>query len=183
MWLYLVRHGRTIVDPAMPAAQWGLDSAAHAEVVALRPRLPTRATWTSSPERKSIETVRLLTAEPVEIDADLRECERPWHEDPAAFEVAVARTFAAPRYAALPGWETAADALRRLDRAVSRLHERGLQRAVLVGHGTAWTLLLAQLSGRRPTLADWSRLRMPDLRTVEYPPVSALDVRGEVGKG
>jgi broad specificity phosphatase PhoE len=37
---------------------------------------------------------------------------------------------------------------------------------VLVGHGTAWTVLVAELTGRPPDLARWESLAMPDLITV-----------------
>ncbi len=43
-------------------------------------------------------------------------------------------------------------------------HEWGLDPA---GHGTAWTLLKAELTGRPPDLDAWARLRMPDLWVVE----------------
>jgi broad specificity phosphatase PhoE len=38
---------------------------------------------------------------------------------------------------------------------------------VLVGHGTAWTVLAAALSGARPDLDRWRALRMPDLITID----------------
>ena len=43
---------------------------------------------------------------------------------------------------------------------------------VLVGHGTAWTALVAALTGAPPDLDTWVRLAMPDLWVVEdMPPV------------
>ena len=38
---------------------------------------------------------------------------------------------------------------------------------VLVGHGTAWTLVVADLTGRAPDLDRWESLAMPDVLTVE----------------
>ena len=38
--LYLVRHGRPLIDPARPAHEWPLDPAYADDVRALRPRLP-----------------------------------------------------------------------------------------------------------------------------------------------
>jgi broad specificity phosphatase PhoE len=38
---------------------------------------------------------------------------------------------------------------------------------VLVGHGTAWTLLRAALSGEPPDLDAWTRLSMPDVLQYE----------------
>lgn len=40
---------------------------------------------------------------------------------------------------------------------------------VLVGHGTAWTLLLAELTGSAPDLDAWAALRMPDVWEVDRP--------------
>ena len=37
---------------------------------------------------------------------------------------------------------------------------------VLVGHGTAWTLVVADLTGQPPDLDRWESLAMPDLLTV-----------------
>lgn len=37
---------------------------------------------------------------------------------------------------------------------------------VLVGHGTAWTVLVAALTGRPPDLDAWAALRMPDVWVV-----------------
>ena len=41
------------------------------------------------------------------------------------------------------------------------------QDLVLVGHGTAWTLVLAALTAPSPTWTGWAALRMPDVWTVE----------------
>jgi broad specificity phosphatase PhoE len=45
----------------------------------------------------------------------------------------------------------------------------GATDVVLVGHGTAWTLLVADLTGRDPDLTRWASLGMPDL--IEVPAV------------
>jgi len=47
-----------------------------------------------------------------------------------------------------------------------REHERGPGDVVLVGHGTAWTLLVAELTGEPPDLERWRSLGMPDVITV-----------------
>jgi broad specificity phosphatase PhoE len=39
---------------------------------------------------------------------------------------------------------------------------------VLVGHGTAWTLLVSELSGEPPDLERWARLAMPDVWVVDH---------------
>lgn len=38
---------------------------------------------------------------------------------------------------------------------------------VLVGHGTAWTLLVSHLTGRPPDLDRWESMEMPDVLTVD----------------
>jgi len=45
---------------------------------------------------------------------------------------------------------------------------------VLVGHGTAWTLVAADLTGAAPDLDAWAALRMPDVWEVGWP------VRGHI---
>ena len=40
---------------------------------------------------------------------------------------------------------------------------------MLVGHGTAWTLLVSELSGTAPDLEAWAMLRMPDVWTLTLP--------------
>ncbi len=47
------------------------------------------------------------------------------------------------------------------------LEVHGDEDVVLVGHGTAWTLVVADLTGEPPDLDRWSALAMPDLITVQ----------------
>src|SRR3954451_18779993 len=102
--LYLVRHGRPLIDRARPAHEWQLDPAYADDVLALRARLPRHAAWFSSPEPKALATARLLTEEPVEVVDDLREHERlstDWIDD---FEAVVRRAFERPEVSAYSGW-------------------------------------------------------------------------------
>jgi broad specificity phosphatase PhoE len=70
--------------------------------------------------------------------------------------------------AAEPGWETLAACRDRVVPAVQRvLDVHGADEVVLVGHGTAWTLVVAGLTGRPPDLERWESLAMPDVLTVE----------------
>ena len=168
MTLFLVRHGRPLVDPTRPAAAWDLDPTAYDDVWALRVsgRLPELAAWFCSPEPKATQTAQLLTDAGVGILDELREQERDagWHAD---FEDRVRRAFADPDTAAAPGWEPLAATRDRLLPAVRRVLEvHGDQDVVLVGHGTAWTLLVAELTGRPPDLARWAELAMPDVLVV-----------------
>lgn len=167
MTLHLVRHGRPLVDPATPARTWSLDPAAYDDVWALRERLPHAAAWYTSPEPKAVETSQLLTDAAVGIVEDLREQSRgaAWVDDLPA---AVRRAFEHPGTAAVPGWEPLAETRRRVVAAVRPiLAAHAGEDVVLVGHGTAWTALVAELTGAPPDLDRWVSLRMPDVIRVE----------------
>jgi len=171
--LFLVRHGRPLIDRSKPAHRWPLDPSYADQVRALRGRLPEHAWWYSSPEPKALGTAVLLTDDPVEVVDDLREHERrstDWVED---FEQVVRRAFADPDLPAYDAWEPLADTRRRVVAAVAGIldvHPSG--DVVLVGHGTAWTLLVAALTGRDPDLDAWASLAMPDV--VACGPVAGL---------
>jgi broad specificity phosphatase PhoE len=110
-----------------------------------------------------MQTAQLLTDADVGVLPDLREHERTgeWIED---FPAAVRTAFAVPDEPAVDGWEPLDACRRRVVPAVRRvLDVHGSQDVVLVGHGTAWTVLVAELTGRPADLARWEALRMPDL--------------------
>ncbi len=107
----------------------------------------------------------------VEHVAELGEAARParWTEQ-AEFDAIVARSFARPGESVAPGWETL-DAVRI--RLLQAIDDRVLPLAaghghhdvvdvVLVGHGTAWTVLVAALTGAAPDLDAWRAMTMPD---------------------
>lgn len=165
MTVFLVRHGRPLVEQGTPACTWELDPAGYDDVWALRAsgRLPAAATWVSSPEPKATQTAQLLTDGEVGIVDDLREHERgaDWIDD---FEGAVRRAFSAPEVPAVPGWEPLSACRERVVcAATGLLVVHGDHDVVLVGHGTAWTLLAAHLSGDEPDLDRWAALAMPDV--------------------
>ena len=167
--LHLVRHGRPLIVRGVPAAQWELDPASYDDVWALRTsgRLPTRAAWFASPEPKALQTAQLLTDAEVGELPDLREHERTgeWIDD---FPATVRRAFASPAEAAVSGWEPLSSCRGRVVPAVHRVLEvHGDEDVVLVGHGTAWTLVVAALTGTAPDLDRWDTLAMPDVITVE----------------
>lgn len=142
--LHLVRHGRPLTGPG-PRSGWPLDPAHTEAVVGLGESgvLPKEAEWYTSPERRAVETARLLSdAEPF-IVGDLREQNRPdeWADD---FADTVERGLRVQRRSPAPGWETAISVGDRLTRVVSALPPH--DDVVLVGHGTAWTLLIANLT-------------------------------------
>jgi broad specificity phosphatase PhoE len=168
--LYLVRHGRPLVDRSKPAHEWELDPAAYDDVWALREsgRLPERAAWFCSPEPKAVATAQLLTEGDVGVLDGLREQLRDGSEWVEDFEDAVRRAFAVPEAVAVPGWEPLADCRARVVRAVEAvLAAHGDSDVVLVGHGTAWTVLAAALTGTEPDLDRWRALQMPDLIVID----------------
>ncbi|NPC43442.1 histidine phosphatase family protein [Nocardioides sp. zg-1230] len=169
MTLYLVRHGRPAMVPGVPAAEWELDPATYDDVWALRSsgRLPRRAAWFCSAEPKAMQTAQLLTDAEVGVLPDLGEHVRSgeWIDD---FAGTVRRAFARPGEPAADGWEPLDACRARVVPAVRRVLEvHGGEDVVLVGHGTAWTLVVADLTGEPPDLERWSALAMPDLMTVE----------------
>ena len=164
--LHLVRHGRPLVDRDQPAASWELDPAAFDDVWRLREsgRLPGKAAWFSSPEPKAVRTAQLLTDCEIGIVDDLREHVRDttdWIDD---FEGTVRRAFAAPDVPAYDGWEPLAACQERAARAVEGIRSAHRDHdVVMVGHGTAWTLVVSALTGKPPDLVAWRALAMPDL--------------------
>jgi broad specificity phosphatase PhoE len=168
--LHLVRHGRPLVDPSVPASEWELDPAGFDDAWALRDRLPASAAWFSSPQPKALAAAQLLTDSEVGVMDELREHERgitPWYDDEAKWHALVRRAFTEPDQSALPGWEPLTRTRERLLPAVRRvLAAHGTEDLVLVGHGTAWTLIAAELTESPPDLDRWASLGMPDVIVV-----------------
>lgn len=165
MTLHLVRHGRPLVDPDHRAAEWELDPAGFDDIWALREsgRLPTRASWFCSPEPKAQQTAQLLTDGEVGIVEELREHERAagMLDD---FHERVGAAFDEPDRPAAPGWEPMSGLAARLLPAARRILDvHGDDDVVLIGHGTAWTLLVAELTGQPPDLVRWRSLGTPDV--------------------
>jgi broad specificity phosphatase PhoE len=169
MTLFLVRHGLSAPRSGVPAHEWELDPAGFDDIWALREsgRLPGRAVWFTSPEPKAIGTAQLLTEGEVGVVLDLREHVRDstdWIDD---FTAVVERAFADPEQPAYDGWEPLADCRDRVVRAVRGiLSAHADEDVVLVGHGTAWTALVAELTGAPADLERWRTLAMPDLIVV-----------------
>jgi broad specificity phosphatase PhoE len=151
-----------LLDPAVRSTDWLLDPEHFDDVWTLRDSLPTEAVWFSSPEVKAQQTAQLLTDDPVGIVNGLREQVRSgWLDD---IRSVVDRAFANPSVPALDGWETL-DACRvRVATTVA-----GIRAAhpdpdlVLVGHGTAWTVLVAEITGTEPDLDALRAMAFPDL--------------------
>jgi broad specificity phosphatase PhoE len=168
--LYLVRHGRPLVRRDAPPHEWELDPAAYDDIWALRVsgRLPARAACYSSPEPKATQTAQLLTDAQVGIVDDLRELVRDSTDWIDPFEPVVRRAFAHPDVPAYDGWETVATCRARVTRAVDGiLSAHADEDVVLVGHGTAWTVLAAALTSTEPDLDRWAALGMPDVIDID----------------
>ena len=125
--------------------------------------LPSAARWVSSPEPKAVATARLLTSCPVVLDERLKEQERDatWFEDARDFVRCVTSALTDTATRATPGWEPLDVTRARLLGAVADIGQTE-DPAVLVGHGTAWTVLVAALTARPPDLAAWEAMTMPD---------------------
>lgn len=193
--LFLVRHGLSAPDPATPPDTWGLDPAGLADIDALAAsgRIPGDAVWFTSPEAKASATAHLLAHKwgsrtegaatggasahecgcgAVTVVPELAEHRRGvhWFADPAEFRAAVRRAFDEPAAPAVPEWEPLAATRDRLLPAVRRILDAHPHTdVVLTGHGTAWTLLVSELTGAPPDLDAWVALRMPDLWVVDRP--------------
>ncbi len=168
-----MRHGLSETDRSRPPHEWRLATGAHVAIAELRHSglLPDDALWFSSPEPKALDTAGMLTDREVGVVPELREHERHstvWFDDPQEFRAVVRRAFEVPDRPALEGWEPLASTRDRLVPVVRRiLLDHPDEEIVLTGHGTAWTLLVAELTGSAPDLGAWARLRMPDLWVVE----------------
>jgi broad specificity phosphatase PhoE len=165
--LFLVRHGRPVQVRGVAAEHWELEPTGFDDVWALRDRLPAGAAWYSSPEPKAQQTAQLLTDGDVGVVDALREHRRgeAWVAD---FQATVERAFAEPMLPAYDGWEPLEECRARVTKAVAGILSAHVgEDAVLIGHGTAWTVLVSELTGTPPDLARWRDLGFPDLITVD----------------
>lgn len=164
--LHLVRHGRPLVDPTTPPREWQLDPAGIADIQALRAALPrsaTAAAWFSSDERKALATAQHLTNSVVRPLPRLREAARDsFINDQTAFAEAVSRSLQHPATAALPGWEPLERTRQRISDTAADIVSGSCGDVVLVGHGTAWTLLIHHLADE-PLPQNLPPMTMPDL--------------------
>lgn len=169
MVLYLVRHGRPVIDPAVPAARWVLDAAHEHAVTALAARAPWPgdAVWFTSPEPKAMRTAFLLAGRDVPVVDGLREHERSGAGWVEGFAGLVREAVAHPHSSVRDGWEPVhRTRLRVVDAVREIVAGHPGKDIVLVGHGTAWTLLAAVLTGTDPDLDRWATLAMPDVIVV-----------------
>ncbi len=164
--MHLVRHGEPRQDATRPPWEWELSAGAAARVKALRRSgvLPAHALWVSSPEPKAASTAALLTDTPVRLDDDLREAGRDGELLATdAFLGRVLESFADLDSPAAPGWEPLRAAQARMVAVAERaVAEAGGRDVVLVGHGTAMTMLVTALTNTPPDVRGWQRMLLPD---------------------
>jgi broad specificity phosphatase PhoE len=166
-WLHLVRHGLPDIRRQLAAHEWTLSPDAQQGLVALRHSgvLPAGAVWFSSPEPKAMETARFLSDGVIVIRDGFREQVRSARSlSGGDLRSAVRRAFEDPHQAALPGWEPLGRTRRRVTSAARPLIESLAPTAQVVatGHGTAWTILVSELTDSPPDLEAWEQMLMPD---------------------
>lgn len=171
--LHLVRHALSAQSSERPSSEWRLAPTAGegARRLGASGVLPDNAFWVSSSEPKAAATAHLLVAGDVRLDDGLREARRDptWLERDELHRL-VLLSFAHPHESVRAGWEplgaTQARALASARRAV---HEAGGRDVVLVGHGTALTMLVSGLTGAAPAVDAWQSMRMPDHCALAWP--------------
>jgi broad specificity phosphatase PhoE len=166
--LHLIRHGPPEVQRSVPPHEWRLSAAARDGMLALLESgvLPSGARWSSSPEPKALETARFLADGAIVPVHGFREQIRTagWLDSEADYRDTVRTAFEHPQSSALPGWEPLDRTRTRVTAALRHLVESSCPQSQLAaaGHGTAWTLLVSELTGCPPDLDAWSRMLMPD---------------------
>lgn len=171
--LHLVRHALSNQSSERPSWEWPLAATADVDARRLGASgvLPVAACWVSSSEPKAVATARLLTPGDVAVDDGLREARR----DPAWLQVdtfhrLVLRSFAYPDVSVREGWEPLAETSARVARSARRaVREAAGRDVVLVGHGTALTMLVSALTGAAPDVAAWQTMPMPDHCALAWP--------------
>ncbi|WP_435170979.1 histidine phosphatase family protein [Falsirhodobacter sp. 1013] len=148
-------HPQVHIDATVDVGSWSLNETGAARVAALVQNLgvlrDTRHVF-SSEETKALETATPLAAAldlPVQVRPGMHENDRSatGFLPPDEFERVADRFFAEP-LTSVRGWETAADAQRRILKAtLSCLAEAGEGDVLFVGHGAVGTLLFCALAG------------------------------------
>src|SRR5699024_8078659 len=135
--------------------EWPLAPGASVAELTAAGVLPAAGTWFTSPEPKARRTASLLTDAPVQVLEGLAETGRDGQVLPAEqFQQTVSDYLVAG--VAPAGWESRVDAtLRIVNTAQAAMEMTKDGDCVLVGHGTAFTLLIAALAGRAPDAAAW----------------------------
>jgi broad specificity phosphatase PhoE len=152
---YFVTHPEVVIDPGVPVPQWGLSGRGRERLQAFsaRPILTSVTDIFVSDERKALDCAEALKSRhgcDFRIDPRLGENDRSstGYVAPPRFWEIVAEFFSRPD-ASILGWETAADAQRRVKTAVTECiaGRTGKGDIVIFSHGGVGTLLLCDLLG------------------------------------
>lgn len=169
--LILVRHARTKIDPNSPAAEWQLDPQGQADLanLAALPLFAGARRIVSSTEPKALLTAEAIRQAhgfgPVESFDGLREIYKASFVD--NHDGVMARFFAEPATAVLPGWEVAATATARFRACLDELVATTDGDLVVVSHGTILSLYLADLLRQeRVDPEAWAAIGFPDVAVV-----------------
>ena len=154
--VYYFTHTQIRVDPAIPVRDWRLSDEGRARILRV-----TGAAWmarvtriVASSENRIIEAAGLFANRrglPVDVNPRFDDSDRPLTEFLSVAELnkTVDDFFANPGSCARPGWQTAADAQRRIVAAVDddlTTHTDNGD-VLIVGYGRVGTLLLCHLAG------------------------------------
>ena len=153
---YYFTHTQVRIDPNIPVRDWHLSDEGRARVLgALNQPWMSRVTRIiASSERRVVETAGIFAHRrglPVSVNPGFDDSDRPLADflPVAELDRVVGAFFANPDTCARPGWQTAADAQRRVVTALAaELAAKGDNGDLLiVGHGRIGTLLLCHLAG------------------------------------
>lgn len=152
---YFITHADVVIEPAVAITEWRLSAVGRERMRAglAQPWVPSIQAVYCSAERKALDSAELLAAHRglrVRVEPGLGENDRsstgylPREE----FERMADAFFARPQQS-VRGWERAADAQRRVVRAIQRIdaNAQGDGNVAVVAHGAVGALLLAHLSG------------------------------------
>lgn len=170
MDILLIRHARPEVSPSLPSSEWPLSVEGRAAAAVLAARLPSRASYVSSPERKAVETMRYALSQDQDMiaeDARFGEVRRdgePFDGDVTARRLSWVEGRLDERHYA---WERASEAAARFDRGVQDHLKDGEGRPLVIStHGmicTAWLVHEGRIQQGRAAGEFWSGLGFPDL--------------------
>jgi broad specificity phosphatase PhoE len=162
--LHFISHPNVVVDPAVPVPRWQLSEIGKARMIdgLKQPWISEVGSIYSSTEQKAIDTARILASHlsiDFEQDEDLGENDRSstGFLKPDEFEAVADEFFANPERS-VRGWERAADAQRRIVKAVTSIAQHGhsVGNVAIVSHGAVGTLLYCYLSNK-PISREWDQ--------------------------
>ena len=151
--LHFVTHPQVRISADVPIPRWGLTDVGRVRAAAIcgQPWLAGVTRLVCSAETKALETAAIVAARSglrIEVREQLGENDRSstGFQPPDRFEELADAFFARPSES-VAGWETAADAQRRMVDAVADLIVNGDGDVLVVGHGATGALLLCHLAG------------------------------------